>query len=232
MNIPSTRVAMVAIVAVSTMLLPAQLSREAIADAPIIQEPSVVLTEGHADAFQLKLEQGRLVLYFHDDTGSEPRSLDPRDVLMVVVPSARVTLPDSAAFRFLGNPGEGVWIMPQTQEPGILWPGLTTQDLDGQWEGAQIQLRLTAMNAPPGGSFFLYEINVMVEPRHLWRSDNLAASSFTVPLNTHAHMNWAFTQPGMYTLVVEACGRHTGPGAALGQVCSDPTPYTIEVRSG
>jgi surface-anchored protein len=121
--------------------------------------------------------------------------------------------------------------MPQAQEVGILWPGLTTKDLAGSWEGDGVQFRLSAIEAPPGGSFFLYDINVLVQPRHLWRSDDLAASSFTVPVNTHAHMNWAFTRPGRYRLVVEVCGRHTGPGAALGQVCSDPTPYTIEVRS-
>jgi surface-anchored protein len=44
-------------------------------------------------------------------------------------------------------------------------------------------------------------------------------------------MNWAFTRPGRYTLWVEACGRPAGPEAALGQVCSELTPYAVEVRS-
>lgn len=193
--------------------------------------PSIILSEGHADAFQPKLENGRLVLYFHDDTGSAPRSLNPADVLIVVNPQARLSVPENPVFRFLGDQGGSVWIMPQTQESGILWPGLTTKDLVGEWEGKRVQLRLDAVSAPPEGKFFLYEINVLLEPRHLWRSDDRQSSSFNVPLDTHAHMNWAFTRPGRYVLQVEVCGRHLGPGTALGQICSAAAPYTIDVRS-
>jgi surface-anchored protein len=193
--------------------------------------PSIVLSEGHADAFQPKLVDGKLVLFFDDDTGAQRRSVDPTDVLMVVNPAARVSVPEGSTFGFLGGPGASVWVLPQTQESGILWPGLTTKDLVGQWEGNRIQLHLRAVAPPPDGRFFLYEINVLLEPRRLWSSDDLANSTFNVPLDTHAHMNWAFTQPGVYVLQVEVCGRHVGPGAELGRLCSGVVPYTIDVKA-
>lgn len=197
----------------------------------VIWAQSIVLTEGHADAFQPKFENGQLVLYFHDDTAAKRGSVNPADVLMVVMPAARTSVPDISSFSFLGSPGADVWVMPQDQQPGILWPGLSTESLAGQWDGEQIELRLVSVSTPPGGQVFLYTIRSFTEVNHIW-SSNALPGIHRVGLGVHAHMNWAFTAPGMYTLNVQACGTHTGPGAAQGRICSEVTPYAIEVRSG
>jgi surface-anchored protein len=186
----------------------------------------IELTAGHADAFQVKLENDELVLYFKDDTrGGEPVSRNPADVVMVARKEAKTTIPNSASFTFLGDPGAPVWILPQVQDPDLLWPGLSTETLTSDvWPGGQIDLTLISVEGP--GDFYLFSVGSFGTVTQLWNLND-GLDTFSVDPGVHSHFNWAFTVAGDYTITVEASGTHP----TLGTLSTGAVAYTIEVRS-
>ncbi len=88
------------------------------------------LGTGHVDLGPRYDEDGAWSLMVHDDTataGSVWRDLD-RTVLRVH-DAAVQQVPDDPAYSFLGAaPGQEVYVVPQTQDPEVVWIGWNTQD--------------------------------------------------------------------------------------------------------
>jgi surface-anchored protein/uncharacterized repeat protein (TIGR01451 family) len=184
-----------------------------------------VLSVGHSDAFDVAFENDQLELSFADDTTGGHIERDPADVLMHAKPeSGPVPAPGSGAFAFLGPPGTQLWVLPQTQDPNLLWPGLSTEELTGTWTDNQIRLQLLSVSGP--GNFFLFQNDQFGGPIQMWYSTNLGnVGSFPVTPGVHAHFNWVFTAQGTYTLTVQASGTHTTQGAKS----TGPVDYTVHV---
>jgi surface-anchored protein len=186
----------------------------------------VVLSQGHVDPVDVTFENGKLKILYHDETVEPGVERNPLTVLSVVKSQARTQVPDDPAFAFLGAPGADVWVLPEVQNPDLLFPGLSTEDLTpGVFGNDAVTVRFKAILGPNGVS--LFTTGAGGEPHILVDSEDGLPDSVVLPVGTHAHANWAFEAPGTYFIVVDA----TATLAATGQhVTSDPTVLTFTVK--
>lgn len=150
-----------------------------------------VLADGHVD-YAARIVDERLRSLVKTDAGWR----EPSAVTWSVVDAARTTVPASAPF--LGRPGESVWVLPQVQQAGVLWPGWNTEELTGAQVSGPVAWRLDAVSGP--GDFTLFQSGVFGEPDVVFRSADGLPDTRSVPLGTHAHGNWVFTREGAYRL--------------------------------
>ncbi|MEU8664062.1 choice-of-anchor M domain-containing protein, partial [Actinoplanes philippinensis] len=97
--------------------------------SPALAAEQVTLSKGHTDAVDVHYDNGALTLKVKDDTVSPAVVRDPADVTFQVLPAAETVVPDLPAFAFLGAPGDTIWMLPQVQDAGLLWPGWNTTTL-------------------------------------------------------------------------------------------------------
>lgn len=184
-------------------------------------EAPVVIAVGHVDLGP-RLDDGRWTLQLRDDTGEAPVWREPSDVVLQVADAATTTVPDDPAYSFLGTPGDQVWVLPQVQNPDVVWPGWNTQDPSiAAVVGREVDWRLHGVEGP--GRFELFLTGNFGTPQTIFSSERPYPQETGVEAGTHVHGNWVFTAPGAYSLDVEMAtddGRgdratlkvHVGPG--------------------
>jgi surface-anchored protein len=162
------------------------------------------IAAGHVDAFAVRLEGLGLAIYVRDSTGAgNPVWRPPGDVVLVAKPESRTSVPDNSQFSFLGPPGSPVWVLPQIQNPALLWPGWTTEEVEnGAVAGNSIRWTLLSIQGP--GGFALFSTDQFGTPAVLFNSTSGLPSSFNIAAGVHAHGNWAFKAAGRYILQVQA----------------------------
>lgn len=171
---------------------------------------------------------------------------DQIQVVLDALEASKVEVPDDSRYAFLGPAGREVYILPQTQETGMLFLGTSSENKTAQagWQGVGVQsnllvrgfasgvfqsnrvnLRLETFSGP--GAFFLYSTNSFGDPAVFYDTANglsLDDNRQMSPAN-HSHFNWAFTEPGEYTLGLRASA--TTAGGTFTQ--SDVTEFTFNV---
>jgi surface-anchored protein len=189
---------------------PLALATEDALDQRIDEDQEVATDEvargqGHIDLGPRYVD-AQWTLMVHDDTdvtGSMWRELD-RTVFQVR-DAALQQVPDDPAYEFLGVPaGESVHVVPQTQDQDVIWLGWNTQDPEVmRTVDRGVTLSLTAVDGP--GDLLVYlQDGGFGEPDVLWDSRLAEAQPLWVDVNTHTHANWVFTEPGVYSVAVEA----------------------------
>lgn len=180
-----------------------------------------VIGDGHVDLGP-RLVDGRWTFQLRDDTGTEPVWRDLSDVVLQVADVAKTTIPEDPAYAFLGTPGGAIWVLPQVQSPGVVWPGWNTQDPSVAGViGREVDWRLHGVDGP--GRFELFLSGNFGAPEPIFSSDKPYPQETGVEAGTHVHGNWVFTVPGAYSLDLEMStvdGRsdrsvlkvHIGPG--------------------
>jgi putative ABC transporter-associated repeat protein len=165
--------------------------------AGAVAEERVVIADGHVDIGP-RLVDGRWLLGLRDDTVSPQvwRSLD--DVVLQVVDGACLRLPPGDAFSFLAPGGAEVWLLPQVQQQGILWPGWNTQDPSISGLQGPVTWKLEALEGP--GEFALFLTGSFGDTRPLFSTMDKLPQEMKLDMNSHVHGNWAFTAPGIYCL--------------------------------
>ncbi|MDA0173633.1 TIGR03773 family transporter-associated surface protein [Solirubrobacter taibaiensis] len=158
----------------------------------------LLLTDGHVD-YAPRLVDGQLQSQVKH--GAVWR--DVSAVTFVVPEAARMTVPASAGF--LGAPGETVWLLPQTQRAGLLWPGWNTEELSGEQVDGDVTWRLDAVEGP--GAVTVYQTGVFGDPQFVFRSADGLPDAYSIPLGTHAHGNWVFSRAGAYQLTFTLIAR-------------------------
>jgi putative ABC transporter-associated repeat protein len=161
----------------------------------------VVISSGHVDLGP-RLVDDKWTVQIRDDTADPVVWRRLNDVILEAIDGAKIQVPADTKFSFLGQPGSDVWILPQTQRAGVLWPGWNTQDesIAGRVNG-QVTWRLLKVDGP--GAFTLYLTGSFGEPTVLFGSDRPFPQSMSLDINTHVHGNWAFTRTGTYHLSIE-----------------------------
>lgn len=166
----------------------------------------VVLSAGHVD-FGPTLGTGEWALQIHDDTSTPRYWRNPEDVVLQVSDAALLTVPDSEAFAFLQLPaGSPVHVVPQVEQPGVIWAGWNTQEpnvLDVLNLGAT--LRMHAIEGPGEVVVYLQGGNFGA-PQQLWSTHETFPQDAWIEVNTHTHANWVFSEPGVYLADVEFTG--------------------------
>lgn len=178
------------------------LDQQIAADEPIVHGPHVI-SSGHIDIGP-RFVDGRWTLLLHDDEHkADPaatsvwRSTD--ETALHVLDAARLTVPDSDAYAFVGAaPGSTVWVVPQTQNPDVVWAGWNTQDpavMQRIDRGATFSIDAVE---GPGVLTVSLQSGDFGAPQVLWDSRVTGAQPVFVDVNTHTHANWVFTAPGTY----------------------------------
>lgn len=167
------------------------------------------LDTGHVDMGP-KFVDGQWTFLIHDDVAKADANATsvwryPDETAFHVLDQAELSVPDDPAYAFVGaDPGATVWVVPQTQNPEVVWLGWNTQDPEVmQTIDRGITLSLTGAQGPGVVTTYL-QSGSFGEPQLLWDSRIPDAQPIWVDVNTHTHANWVFTEPGVYLLQLEA----------------------------
>ena len=209
----------------TALLLPGLLTAAVAASVvPATATPLVVLSQGHLDAVDVHYEDGELHLHVHDETVDPGVERDPADVVLRVLPGAETTVPADPAYGFLGNPGAPVWVLPETENPELLWPGLSTEELEpGVFAGDSVTLTLRRVRGP--GALSVFTTDALGTPTVLANSGDGTPDCLPLTVGGHTHVNWGFTEAGRYRATFQA----TATLADGTRVASDPAVYTFQV---
>ena len=160
-----------------------------------------------------------------DDTSGSSVYRDPANTILQVKPEAQQVLPDpSGAFAFLGAGGSTVWLLPQVQNPALLWPGASTERIgSGVLAGGNVTWTVQAGSGP--GGFHVFQNGAFGTPQVWFTSGSAFPQSKQLSVGSHAHFNWAFGGTGTYTVVMRADATLTGGTP----VTSGPVAYTFRV---
>lgn len=181
----------------------------------------VDLDHGHVDVFGVGYENGRLNLHVHD--GETDTEYAPSAVRLIAKPAARTTVPDDPAFGFLGRPGDDVWILPQVQDPELLFAGVAAEEVPaGVFRNEALRVDVLAVYGP--ADFDVFTTGPDGTPTVLVDSGNGLPDPIDVTAGGHRHVNWAFEASGTYRVVARASGVLASNGK---RVYSTPAIYTF-----
>lgn len=182
-----------------------------------------VLKAGEAD-IEVALQDGALEFHVREETTDT--EFDPAHVALQAGPKTWQTVPASAAFAFLGQPGASLYVLPQVETEGVLFLGLAAGEVgQGLFARDELSVRLAGVEGP--GKVFYYAVDGFGAPTVFFNSaDGLgAADAVTVAAGSHAHRNLAFSGPGVYRVTLQASGTLL-TGA---DILSEPATFLIEV---
>ncbi|GIF17065.1 choice-of-anchor M domain-containing protein [Actinoplanes teichomyceticus] len=186
----------------------------------------VVLGAGHVDVADVAYEDGALTLGVHDESVEPDVERDADDVVFLVKRAARTTVPDSAAFRFLGAAGSAVWILPEIQNPDLLWPGLAAEEVEpGVFTGDTVTLKVEKVTG--SGRVAVFTEDAVGAPHVLVDSGDARPDAVTLTAGTHQHASWAFQRAGVYLVQARATATLAATGAT---VTSEPVVYRFVVQ--
>ncbi|WP_051713106.1 choice-of-anchor M domain-containing protein [Actinoalloteichus caeruleus] len=189
----------------SPRLLPAQRQQP----PPISSERGpVVLDAGHVDVGARLIDDDLRILVKDGTVAGRTDWRELSTVVFHVAPAARIEVPDSPQFDFLGEPGDDSWVLPQAQQADILWPGWNTEELSTDDVDGPVRFSLLDVDGP--GEFALFVNGSFGAPEVLFDSSDGTPDGFDIPLGTHAHGNWAFSDEGFYELTLEMSGSAGG----------------------
>jgi putative ABC transporter-associated repeat protein len=166
-----------------------------------------VISDGHVDMGP-RVVDGKWILQVRDDTASPPvwRELDT--VVLHGSPETKITIPDGDTYAFLGKPGAEVYVLPQVQRSGIIWPGWNTQD-PSVVDGVTGDITWTVSKVDGPGNFHLFLTDSFGKPALIFDGAKSYPQSTKVKPNTHAHGNWAFSKPGIYKIQTQMSATST-----------------------
>ncbi len=184
-------------------------------DGAILDTP-VTINNGHVDLRAMEVG-GKFSVALGDDSRQHAKESVTRTInstTLEVTKLAKVkregnVLADES-YDVLGPKGSELYVLPQAQQPGRVWPGFSSEALDRVKYPEGATMTLTPVSAPEGGKWFAYTENLGAINRMYASSDK--ASDVPLPPGTHMHTAWAFTKPGTYTIDVTARAKQAGDG--------------------
>jgi surface-anchored protein len=181
------------------------------------------LSIGHVDAVAPTWADGRLTVRLHDDSGEQSVERDPGEVLLHARPASELEVPaglDPAFYTVWGPPGSHGWLLPQTQNPDLLWAGWSSESIpNGTFAGNTIAWRLLSVSGP--GWLKIFDDDPFGLPQ--MKLDGSATLPATTQMGTatHAHFNWLFSARGLYRIRFEVSATTSGGST----VSSGPVEY-------
>ena len=188
-----------------------------------------LLTEGHTDV-GIVYELGGWNLHIGQHEATPPMEYAPNEAILGVnIVGAHSTVPANPQFSFLGMAGSSVWVLPQVQDPALLFLGFGTEELEsGIFVNNEVTLSLQGVRAP--GQFSVYDVGMFGSPSIFMNSGDgiTTADSILLSAGGHRHVNWAFSTPGTYEVDFEAAGTLVD-GSVFS--ASGPITYTFSVAA-
>ncbi len=203
-------------------LLLALLLPVAIVPAPPTEQ--VVIADGHVDLGP-RFVDGKWTIQLRDDTGDPVVWRPLENVVVQATDLAQVAVPADPAYTFLGKAGQKVWVIPQVQRAGVVWPGWNTQDAE---VAAQVDREVTwSLNGVEGpGAFTLFLNSDFGKPAPVFDSRKPFPQETGIDVNTHVHGNWTFDTEGTYLLDISMTAHLTN-----GTTVTDRRPLRLYAGS-
>ena len=158
-----------------------------------------VFDAGHVDAFYVTAPGGELTLSMKEDITGSGVVHSGDDVTLKVAEEAW-----NEATEGIDGIGIPTYYLPQTQDTALLWPGWDTQP--AQSAGYKdVDFEFVEVTGP--GDIFVFEtagfgdIQPVTEEGAM---DLVSGDVINQAYPAHRHVNWAFTDPGIYTMTVQA----------------------------
>ena len=198
----------------------------------LLSDP-VEIARGHLDVrlTQASAEGGLTYgLAVKDDSLTNARTSVLRTVgstTLAVAPNARFVRPASLSdpsYDVLGPVGTATYVLPETQNSDIVWPGLSTEGIDyaALPEGADLTLHLA--QAPEGARVAFFQGGTFGAGAKVHFDSTKGDGLVHTTEATHMHGNWVFSAPGTYRIEV---GARSGERSLV-----EPQSFTVIVRSG
>ncbi len=147
----------------------------------------------------------------------------PGESILVAAESSEITLPVGTPF---GNEGDSIWILPQSQNPSLLYLGISAEGVPPGVFSKPFHFRLLRVEGP--GDFFVWQaaefgkLDLKMNTR-----DGVDDNDKTAPIiGSHEHFNWGFTTNGIYRVTFQVEGQRTGEAT---NIVSDPAVFTFHV---
>mgnify|MGYP000996176358 CR=1 FL=1 len=146
---------------------------------------------------------------------------------LTVAPNARFVRPASLSdpsYDVLGTVGTATYVLPETQNSDIVWPGLSTEGIDyaALPDGADLTLHLA--QAPEGARVAFFQGGTFGAGAKVHFDSSKGDGLVHTTEATHMHGNWVFSAPGTYRIEV---GARSGERSLV-----EPQSFTVIVRSG
>lgn len=177
-----------------------------------------VLDSGHVDAFYVTAPGGELTLSLKEDVTGSGVVHSGSDVTLRVAEQAW-----NEATEGIDGIGQPTYYLPQTQDSSLLWPGWDTQPAQSAGY-TDIDFEFVEVTGP--GDIFVFETAGFGDIKPVTNAgemDLVSGDVINQAYPAHRHVNWAFTDPGIYTMTVQAVSN----GDASNQVT-----YTWDVGDG
>lgn len=198
----------------------------------LLSDP-VEIARGHLDVRLTQASgEGGLTygLAVKDDSLTNARTSVLRTVgstTLTVAPNARFVRPASLSdpsYDVLGPVGTATYVLPETQNSDIVWPGLSTEGIDyaALPEGADLTLHLA--QAPEGARVAFFQGGTFGAGAKVHFDSTKGDGVVHTTEATHMHGNWVFSTPGTYRIEV---GARSGERSLV-----EPQSFTVIVRSG
>jgi surface-anchored protein len=190
-----------------------------------VPTPPAVLSVGHVD-IGLAVENGEFEPHVHDEENDAEYA--PDEAILTALPGTATTVPSDSAYSFLGAPGATTYVLPQTQDPALLWLGIGAEEIEaGVLVDDQFDMSITAVDGP--GTFAMYTVDGLGVPTVLVDStDGLPDTLAGLASGIHTHVNYAFSEPGTYEVSLRFTGTLADGNVALD---SGPVTYTFDVQA-
>lgn len=207
-----------------------QLGLAALLTTGLASQAQTLLTNQHAD-IGVNYEFGAWNLHIHNETDAieySPPS-GPGGAIIQVGSAAAGTVSANPLFSFLGPAGSPVWILPNTQNPSLVFLGFSAEELaTGLFVGDSINMALSSVSGP--GEFAVFDYDFFGSPMALMntRDGITAGDSVSLAVGAHNDLNWAFSAPGVYTVNFEASGTLVDGNVFT---ASGPVAYMFEVEA-
>jgi surface-anchored protein len=207
-----------------------QLGLAALLTTGLASQAQTILTNQHAD-IGVTYEGGAWNLHIHNETEdieySPPSGLN--GAILQVGSAAASSVSVNPLFSFLGPAGSSVWILPNTQNPNLIFLGFGAEELaTGLFVGDSVNMALHSISGP--GEFAVFDYDFFGNPTALMntRDGITAGDSVSLAAGAHNDLNWAFSAPGTYTVNFEASGTLVDGNVFT---ASGPVGYTFEVMA-
>lgn len=164
-----------------------------------------VISTPHTDV-GVAYEDGEWDLHIHNE--QDDVEYEPDEAMLYVSPAAQNLQPVGSQWNFLGaEEGNSVWVLPEVEDPNVLWLGLGGEELEsGIFVNDLVTFTLIDVRGP--GQFSLWQTDEFGEPIVGMSSfDGIdSGDSVLVTAGGHSHYNWGFTAAGYYEIDFEAFG--------------------------
>ncbi|PLW02676.1 choice-of-anchor M domain-containing protein [Corynebacterium ulcerans] len=172
---------------------------ESEASSGTLSEKKVEISKGHVDISPKEIDS-TLAVVVKDESGQHSSKAvlrDPNSVTFVVPQSAKTALRED--IKDIAKKGERVYVLPEVQKTGLVWPGFSTEEIYGETEG-DYEFTITPKSTPQGGKWVAYSGDAHSSENRI--GDYTGKRVYKAEGSTHRHLNWVFTKPGKYTMDV------------------------------